>query len=167
MAGKRSIPNSRKRLPGKPPHGASPEVAVSVRVQNTLATAAARTRMARIKREAQALREPFRKPRLPAATSATATITPRGEVDRLNTARGRDPRSSNPATITGTPPPGPAPIDWAKVGDEVAANPNPKQWSAKLVAQLRTLRPPNLPRSSRFRRHLQTSNGRRIHINVP
>lgn len=74
---------------------------------------------------------------------------------------------SEPAVLTEEPPVGSEPIDWRKVADKIVATPDPKKWSAGLLARLQKLRPPNYPRNRRFRRHLKTSDGRRIHVNVP
>lgn len=54
-----------------------------------------------------------------------------------------------------------------EIAEEVAANPDPREWSFELVEKLRSLRPPNHPEGRRCRRHLTTRDGRRVHVNLP
>lgn len=76
---------------------------------------------------------------------------------------------SEPPVLPEKPPDGSVPIDWGKVADEIVATPNPRDWWHNYKSWPRNFCswPPNYPRNRRFRRPLKTSDGRRIHVNVP
>lgn len=208
MSVNRTVPKSRRRLPGEPPHGAPPESSTSMRVASSLAVTARKTRVAQLKREAQALRAPFRSrptPTTPNSASGLPRMAGRIRVLSDNRVRLVDPISlrttafdanlerlewavqhteelfpdparpitvestseCKPARVTAEPSAEPTPVDWAAVADSIITTPDPKRWSPALVSQLRTLRPPDYPQHRRLRRHLRTSDGRRVHVNVP
>lgn len=161
------IPTSRRRLPGKPPLGASvadqPIFIKGHYEQKILATKARLEKIRQDTRELSAIRKIKRRPKIKILSDIV--VVPARKPPQP---AGKPPQPVRKQPQPATPQTTPTPTDETDLANEVARyGVRQNLWPPWLNAALTKLRPKGFPTHKRLRKRLVTITGQLLYINVP